>query len=96
MEHRSDSGVWLEVFFRSKLYFVSKYGRGFVWERRWLSLGTSDAVEVPIYMFELGFVKERQDCSYAPLIPVADSIRVELILPCQRASFSGDVVECLS
>jgi hypothetical protein len=50
-----------EVFFRLSLFGAQVYGCGFVQERRWLSLGTANAVEeVPV--FGLGFVQERHDC----------------------------------
>jgi hypothetical protein len=44
-----------EVFFRLSLFGAQVYGRGFVQERRWLSLE-----EVPV--FGRGFVQERHAC----------------------------------
>jgi hypothetical protein len=107
MWQRSDSGVWwrpgsgrasVELW-----AFVTMMGWGFIQIRAWFRPGTTVVVVMNggcrcwagTKHPERTHVKLRGEASLRRE-KCDGQYKMELILPCQRASFSGDAVECLS
>jgi hypothetical protein len=82
----------------------SGYGHGIVRGRRWLSSWTTDVVEEVRKRQGYRCIAKHPERTHVRLRDEVSLKRGKcggqykrgLILPCQRASFSGDAVECLS